>query len=97
MALLGAPVTLTIGIESQPYQGELSLTIPAGESDRVLRVTLVLGSEEYTEYEGTVAAGSDAGAWAVPHGCDTEDAWLQKAGLSDEDIRTGNLAIIQRF
>ena len=46
---------------------------------------------------GTVAAGSDAGAWAVPHGCDTEEAWLQKAGLSDEDIRTGNLAIIQRF
>ncbi len=59
MVVLGAPVTLTIGIESQPYHGELSVSVPEAEHDRVLRVTLVLGEEESTEYEGTVSAGNE--------------------------------------
>ncbi|MBQ7867971.1 MAG: Stk1 family PASTA domain-containing Ser/Thr kinase [Clostridia bacterium] len=59
MAVLNAPVTLTVGIESQPYQGEVSVTVPAGEADRVLRVTLMIGEEEYAKYEGTVAAGDE--------------------------------------
>ena len=46
---------------------------------------------------GAVASGSDAGAWAVPHGCDTEDAWLQKAGLSPENIAAANRAVAERF
>ncbi len=58
MAMLSAPVTLTIGMESQPYQGELSLSIPAADQERALRVTLVTGGEERTKYEGTIAAGS---------------------------------------
>lgn len=32
---------------------------------------------------GLVAAGTDAGAWAVPHGCATEEAHLQKAGITN--------------
>ena len=43
---------------------------------------------------GLVAGGTDAGAWAVPHGCDTEGAWLLRAGVSPEQ---GNLAIMQKF
>ena len=46
---------------------------------------------------GIVAAGSDAGAWAVPHGCDTEEAWLEKAGLTPAAIATGNRDLIARF
>ena len=46
---------------------------------------------------GTVASGSDAGAWAVPHGCDTEDGWLKKAGLSPDAIAAGNRKIAERF
>ena len=58
MVTLSAPVTLTIGMESQPYQGELSLSIPVADYDRALRVTLVIDGEERTKYEGTIAAGS---------------------------------------
>ena len=46
---------------------------------------------------GMVAAGSDAGAWAVPHGCHTEEGWLKKAGLTDAAIAAGNRAIAERF
>lgn len=46
---------------------------------------------------GTVAAGSDAGAWAVPHGCDTEYQWLRKAGLDEGSVTAGNKAIMQIF
>ena len=60
LAVIGAPVTLTIGIESQPYQGELALALPDAEQDRQLRVTLVLGDEEKTEYEGTLSAGEQS-------------------------------------
>lgn len=43
---------------------------------------------------GLVAPGSDAGAWAVEHGCDTEEAWLAKAlgedtaAVLEQGIRT---------
>ena len=58
MAVLDAPVALTVGIESQPYLGELSLELTASDKDRNLRVTLLIGEQELTEYEGTVAAGT---------------------------------------
>ena len=51
----------------------------------------------YHQIGGLVACGSDAGAWAVPHGCETEMAWLHKAGLTDTDIQKGNQAIIEKF
>jgi len=57
MAAMGTPVTLTIGIESQPYQGELALTVPESDQECVLRVMLVIDGNEVTEYEGTLAAG----------------------------------------
>jgi len=57
MAALGSPVTLTIGIESQPYQGELALTVPESQQECVLRVTMVIENREITEFEGTLAAG----------------------------------------
>ena len=56
MAVLDAPVTLTVGIESEPYQGELSIDLPEADHDRALRVTLELDGEERVEYEGTAAA-----------------------------------------
>ena len=51
----------------------------------------------YKEFGGLVACGSDAGAWAVPHGCETEISWLHKAGLTDAEIQKGNQAIIEKF
>ena len=51
----------------------------------------------YKDLGGLVACGSDAGAWAVPHGCETEISWLHKAGLTDTDIQKGNQVIIEKF
>lgn len=60
MAMISTPVTLTVGMESQPYQGELSLTIPADSQERILRVVLVIDGEERTKYEGTIASGVES-------------------------------------
>ena len=48
---------------------------------------------------GTVAPGSDAGAWAVPHGCCTEEELLRLALGDDTDamLRRGSQAIQTRF
>ena len=59
MVASGSPVSLTIGIESQPYHGELSLALPALEQGCVLRVMLLIDGREITEYEGTLTAGNE--------------------------------------
>ncbi len=46
---------------------------------------------------GTVAPGTDAGAWAVPHGCQTEENWLLQAGITDAQLQHGIEEIIKRF
>lgn len=45
---------------------------------------------------GLIACGSDAGAWAVPHGAQTEEKWLLKA-VGKEAIRRGNQRIREKF
>lgn len=65
LAVLGAPVTLSIGVESQPYHGELTLNLPAADKERQLRVTLTIDGEEKTEYEGTLSA-SGGGTMIIP-------------------------------
>ncbi len=45
---------------------------------------------------GLIACGSDAGAWAVPHGAQTEERWLSKA-VEEETIRRGNETIRKKF
>ncbi len=46
---------------------------------------------------GLVAPGSDAGAWAVPHGADTEEDWLIRAGISKAKQDEAAKEIIRRF
>ena len=45
---------------------------------------------------GLIACGSDAGAWAVPHGAQTEESWLTKV-VGEETIRRGNETIREKF
>lgn len=45
---------------------------------------------------GLIACGSDAGAWAVPHGAQTEENLLS-AAVSDVTIRRGNQKIREKF
>ena len=48
---------------------------------------------------GLLAPGSDAGAWAVPHGCETEEGWLRRAIGADADtvLSAGIEAVQTRF
>ena len=59
--------------------------------------SLLENIRQFRALGGIIAPGSDAGAWAVPHGCDTEYDWLQKAGLTQEDLDRGIGAIQSRF
>lgn len=45
---------------------------------------------------GYIACGSDAGAWAVPHGAQTEELWLSKA-VREETVHRGNEKIREKF
>ena len=53
--------------------------------------------EDISAYRGIIAPGTDAGAWAVPHGTDTEESLLQEAGVTPERIEQGIKAIIEKF
>ena len=57
MLAIGSPVTLTVGNESQPYHGELALTVPESDQECVLRVMLINGDREMPEFERTLPAG----------------------------------------
>ncbi len=50
----------------------------------------------YSQMGGLIAPGSDAGAWAVPHGCETEENYLLQI-LSPARLAAGTEAIIARF
>lgn len=45
---------------------------------------------------GLIACGSDAGAWAVPHGAMTEELWLEKA-VDAQTVCRGNAKIRDKF
>ena len=55
--------------------------------------------QHFVQLGGLVACGSDAGAWAVPHGCDTEQHHLRGILGSDADtvLSKGNQAIMDAF
>lgn len=46
---------------------------------------------------GIIAPGTDAGAWAVPHGCCTEEEHLRQAGVTATEMENGAKIIMQRF
>lgn len=46
---------------------------------------------------GLLAPGTDAGAWAVPHGSVTEYQWLAQAGVSEAQLQPGIAQLQQKF
>lgn len=48
---------------------------------------------------GLIAPGSDAGAWEVPHGCETETELLQEAlgDRAEEILARGTAAVMKKF
>jgi len=51
----------------------------------------------FASMSGRIAPGTDAGAWAVPHGTDSEFAWLSRAGVTPSQWETGAQQIIDVF
>ena len=52
---------------------------------------------QYHAMGGVVAPGTDAGAWAVEHGCATEEEHLQRAGVDAAACTAGTKAIMEKF
>ena len=65
--------------------------------DRAVSAILDSFLENIASYQGLIAPGSDAGAWAVAHGCETEIGWLEKAGIGQNRLDTGVAAIREKF
>lgn len=63
------------------------------------QVSAILDSslESLSDYRGLVAPGTDAGAWAVPHGSGTEEALLAQAGITETRLEQGVAQIVRKF
>jgi len=46
---------------------------------------------------GMIAEGTDAGAWAVEHGCGTEAVYLHRAGVTDIQLETAAKRLQEKF
>lgn len=49
------------------------------------------------QYKGLLAAGTDAGAWAVPHGSTTEEGYFAMAGVDEDRLMEGFRVIEKKF
>ena len=66
-------------------------------SEEAVEKILESAMENLASYKGFVAPGTDAGAWAVPHGIETEEALLSTAGIEGDRLQAGILRIKECF
>ncbi len=66
---------------------------PEAELQKILDCAL----QAVADFAGHIAPGTDAGAFAVPHGAPTEAPLLQSAGVSPARIQSGILEIQKLF
>ena len=64
--------------------------------EKILESAL-MNVEAFANMGGLLAAGTDAGAWAVSHGCGTEEALLRMAGVTDAQLNLGHRMIAEKF
>jgi len=69
---------------------------PDRETAQILESALE-NVEKFRNLGGIIAAGTDAGAWAVPHGCETEEGYLARAGVTEGDLAKGLETIQTKF
>lgn len=53
--------------------------------------------QNVADYKGLLAAGTDAGAWAVPHGSTTEEGYFAMAGVGEDRLLEGYRVIKEKF
>ena len=51
----------------------------------------------FSQIGGSLAPGTDAGAWSVPHGSETEVLLLHQANVTDEALQAGIKIIMDKF
>ena len=85
----------TVWVPTLSTIGNLRGTGRFSETDveRVLE-SAIENVAKYHKIGGILASGTDAGAWAVPHGCGTEEALLDMCGAEPE---MGNKRIMEKF
>lgn len=69
---------------------------PDAETERILEHTLS-NVERFHKMGGILAAGTDAGAWAVPHGSTTEEGYFAMAGVGETALAKGLSVIKEKF
>ena len=65
--------------------------------EKAVQAILETALENLSRYRGLVAPGTDAGAWAVPHGSCTEEDLLALAGIGKNRLEQGIAAIQNKF
>ena len=94
-ALLAMAENGTVWVPTLSTIGNLVGTgrFPEGDVAQILESALI-NVARFSDLGGYLASGTDAGAWAVPHGSTTEEAYFAKAGVG-EDVLAQGLAVIQ--
>ena len=85
----------TVWVPTLSAIGNLRGTGRFSETD-VCRI-LASAQENLSRYQGLVAPGTDAGAWAVPHGSETELPLLLESGITPHRLATGTAIIMEKF
>lgn len=52
---------------------------------------------QFAKMGGMIAEGTDAGAWAVEHGCGTERAYLLSAGVTPDGLAAASARLQEKF
>jgi len=88
----------TVWVPTLSTIGNLRGTGRFSETDveKILESAL-LNVESYHKMGGILASGTDAGAWAVPHGSTTEEGYLAMAGVGKKALARGLSAIQAKF
>ena len=66
-------------------------------NEDAVRKILDSALQNVAEYKGLLAAGTDAGAWAVPHGSTTEEGYFAMAGVGEDRLMEGFRVIEKKF
>ena len=66
-------------------------------NEDAVRKILDSALENVAAYKGLLAAGTDAGAWAVPHGSTTEEGYFAMAGVGEDRLLEGFCVIRSKF
>lgn len=82
-AVLGAAVSLTVGVETQPYKTNVSLKLPKADEDRILKIVLVVANIEYLKYQTVLMAGMDVDT-VIPLNSATSGDLLARIYLNDK-------------